>query len=163
MRRRWNRRAAAAASKPGTLKMTSMMDILTVLLLFLLKSFVVEGEVVTPPPDVTLPTSSAEELPQSSLVIAISNEVVLLGEEPITTVGEILAQDDLLIPALDERLDEAYRQMAELAERRGKDAPEGKVTIQGDREMEWQLLQRVMYTCNYSGFNDLSLAVIQGA
>ena len=33
----------------GRLRLTSMMDILVVLLLFLLKSFVVEGEAMTPP------------------------------------------------------------------------------------------------------------------
>ena len=27
--------------------------------------------------------------------------------------------------------------------------------------MEFQLLQRVMYTCNFSGFDQLALAVLQ--
>jgi biopolymer transport protein ExbD len=141
--------------------MTSMMDILTVLLLFLLKSFVVDAEVVTPPPDVELPQSSAETTPESSLVIAVSDEVIFLGDEPIAQVKDVLAREDLLIPELDARLDHAYRQMAEIATKRGKDRPDGKVTIQGDRAMEWQLLQRVMYTCNFCGFDQLSLAVVQ--
>jgi biopolymer transport protein ExbD len=157
---RWGR-DAHAKHRPERLKMTSMMDILTVLLLFLLKSFVVDAEVVTPPPDVELPGSSAEEAPESSLVIAISGDAIMLGDEPITTIGEVLSLDDLLIPALDARLDAAWQQMEEIAQKRGSESPEGKVTIQGDRAMEWQLLQRVMYTCNFCGFDRLSLAVIQ--
>ena len=49
--RKW-RRDAHTKHRPERLRLTSMMDILTVLLLFLLKSFVVEGEVVTPAPGV---------------------------------------------------------------------------------------------------------------
>ncbi len=143
------------------LKLTSMMDILTVLLLFLLKSFVVDAEVVTPPPDVTLPGSSAETPPEESLVIAISADAILLAGKPVTTVGEALAGDDLLIPGLDAELDHAWTQMEAIARRQGREAPDAKVTIQGDRELEFQLLQKVMYTCNASGFDQLSLAVVR--
>ena len=74
MRRR-SLRDRQKPTRPESLKLTSMMDILTVLLLFLLKSFVVEGEVVTPPPGVELPGSTADTPPEASLVIAISNDV----------------------------------------------------------------------------------------
>ena len=40
-------------------------------------------------------------------------------------------------------------------------APEPKVTIQGDRAIEFQLLEKVMYTCGEAGFEQLSLAVLQ--
>ncbi|MEZ5064469.1 MAG: biopolymer transporter ExbD [bacterium] len=157
--RKW-RRDAHSKHRPQRLQLTSMMDILTVLLLFLLKSFVVDAEVVTPAPGVELPTSSADSNPESSLVIAVSGESILFANEPIASVADVLAQDDLLIRALDQKLDTAYKQMEELAQRRGKEAPEGKILIQGDRAIEFQLLQRVMYTCNFSGFDQVALAVV---
>ena len=136
-----------------------MMDILTVLLLFLLKSFVVDGEVVTPPPGVELPTSTSDTPPEATLVIAISKDAILVAGEQVTTVAEAMAGDDLLIEALDDRLDRALTQMEELAAMRGKEVS-GAITIQGDQNMEFQLLQRVMYTCSFSGFDELALAVI---
>ena len=36
-----------------------------------------------------------------------------------------------------------------------------KATIQGDREIEFQILERVMYTLSESGYEDISLAVLQ--
>ena len=159
MRRR-SPRARPKPARPESLKLTSMMDILTVLLLFLLKSFVVEGEVVTPPPDVELPGSTADAPPEASLVIAISDEVIMLSGQPITTVREVLANDDLLITVLDHELDAAYARMAAIAARQGREAPDGKVTIQGDKDLEFRLLQKVMYTCNFSGFDQLALAVV---
>ncbi len=64
-RRTRKRFGKGKGSKP--LQLTSMMDILTVLLLFLLKSFVVEGEVITPVPGVDLPESSSETTPHASV------------------------------------------------------------------------------------------------
>ncbi len=139
-----------------------MMDILTVLLLFLLKSFVVDGEVATPPAGVELPRSSAEDAPEASLVVAISAEAILVGEEPVATIAEVLAGDDTPIDALATHLEKARERMAEIAARRGVvDPPDPKITIQGDRGVEFHVLRRVMATCSSGGFDQLSLAVIR--
>ena len=55
--RKGRRRRKPTVSAP--LRLTSMMDILTVLLLFLLKSFVAEGEVITSAPASSAATSPA--------------------------------------------------------------------------------------------------------
>ena len=143
------------------LRLTSMMDILTVLLLFLLKSFVVEGGVIAPVPGVELPESSSKTSPRSSVVIAIFDDNVMLDGEVVASVSKAVAQNDLLIEALAARLDEARATAEDIARRRGsEDAFVGRVAIQGDREIDFAILQRVMYTCTNSGFEDISLAVI---
>ena len=141
--------------------MTSMMDILVVLLLFLLKSFVVDGEIVTPPPDVELPPSTAQLPPEATLVVAISDEMILLGGEPITSVGKALASGDMFIEELGAGLDRALTQMDQLVERKGSGEYPHQVTIQGDRDLEFQLLQKVMFTCSESGLDEMALAVVQ--
>ncbi len=140
-----------------------MMDILVVLLLFLLKSFVLDGETMTPPPGVELPPSTARVAPEATLVVAISDDTILLGGEPITSVGAALASDDLLIEKLEEGLHRELSRMEELADRKGGGEVSYKVTIQGDRELEFRLLQRVMYTCSESGLEEMALAVVQKA
>ena len=144
------------------LRLTSMMDILTVLLLFLLKSFVVEGEVITPAPGVDLPQSTSDTPPQSSLVVAVFDGAVLVDGQVVARVDDApRSSGDLLIPALAARLDKARDQAAEIARLRGDaDGPAPRVAIQGDRAIPFALLQRVMYTCNQSGYADISLAVI---
>ena len=144
------------------LRLTSMMDILTVLLLFLLKSFVVEGEVITPIPGVDLPESSSDTTPKSSIVIAIFDDAVMLDGEVVASVAKAVKSDDLLIEALADRLDEARERAIEIAVRRGgtEEEFEGRVSIQGDREIDFAILQRVMFTCSFSGYENISLAVI---
>jgi len=146
--------------EPAQLKMTSMMDILTVLLLFLLKSFVVEGEVITPASGVELPESHSQTTPQESLVVAIDQTRVSVGGEIVAD----LAQDDggLLIAGLADRLDDARAQMLALEERRGQEIESlERITVQGDRDMPYAVLRRVMYTCNQSGFAEVQLAVLK--
>lgn len=143
------------------LKLTSMMDILTTLLLFLLKAFVVDGEAMTPPPGVDLPVSTAEDVVESSVVVAISANDILVAGQPAASVPDALASRDLVIPGLDAQLLDARARMEHLAELKGVAAPEPKVTIQGDRAIEFQLLEKVMYTCGEAGFEQLSLAVLQ--
>jgi biopolymer transport protein ExbD len=164
MRRRRERRPRwrAAAPTSGGVNLISMMDILTVLLLFLLKSHVAGGEVVVPPPGIELPASTAEQLPQTSLVVAIDDDEILVGSERVITVADAVASDDLEIAPLAERLRATREQQAEIARRRGETPAEtGSATIQGDREIEFRVLQRVMYTLNQNGYQNVALAVLQ--
>ena len=161
MRRR-GRRRSHIRDRHTPLRMTSMMDILTVLLLFLLKSFVVEGEVITPVAGVELPESTSETTPQSAVVIAIFDDAIMIDSELIASVSNENSEGDLLIDALADRLDAALEKSLQIAERRGEDPDlfEGQIAIQGDREIEFEILQRVMYTCNASGYENISLAVV---
>jgi biopolymer transport protein ExbD len=138
------------------------MDILTVLLLFLLKSYVAEGEVVVPPPGVTLPASSAEASPKASLVVSISGDAILVGEEHVASITDAVTSETLLIEPLDERLKAVREQRDEIARLQGKEqADEQIATIQGDRKIEFRVLERVMYTLNRNGYGDIALAVIR--
>jgi biopolymer transport protein ExbD len=159
MLKRKNRRIKIRSAHTP-LRLTSMMDILTVLLLFLLKSFVVDGSAMTPVPGVELPESSSEATPRSSIVIAIFDDAVMLNGESVASVADAVA-GGLLIESLADRLDETRGTATEIARRRGDEEDFiGKVSIQGDRDIDFAILQRVMYTCSVSGYEDISLAVI---
>jgi biopolymer transport protein ExbD len=160
MRRR-RRRGLKLRSVHTPLRLTSMMDILTTLLLFLLKSFVVDGEVISPAPGVHLPESSSTTPPQASVVVAVFGNTIMMDGEVVATVSKINGSNDLLIEPLAHRLGDARTKATEIAHLRGNDGDfEGKVAIQGDRAIAFALLQRVMYTCSASGYDEISLAVI---
>lgn len=148
----------------GSLTITSLMDILTTLLFFLLKSFVADGGPGIPPPEVTLPESSSREQPEVSLVIAVSEESILLGDKQVMATADAVALQGIYITELGKGLDDAWTQMEDLAKRKGNEEKlDAKITIQGDRDIEFQLLQKVMYTCNQRGFDQIALAVVQGS
>jgi biopolymer transport protein ExbD len=141
----------------GSVNLISMMDILTVLLLFLLKSYSAGGEVMVPQPGVKLPESTADEQPQQSLIVAIDGDAIKLGTERIASVAEVTASPEAIIPSLAERLPAAHAPGA------GPNAAGTVVTIQGDRNIEYALLRKVMYTLSQGGYSNVSLAVLRKA
>ena len=159
--RRKRRRPIHAHTVHTPLRLTSMMDILTTLLLFLLKSFVVEGEVITPVPGVTLPESSSNSAPQASVVVAIFDDTIMMDGQVVAKVSRVNGSDDLYIEPLADKLNEAREHVIEIARLRGEGEEfRGRVAIQGDRKIEFSILQRVMYTCGESGYEEISLAVL---
>lgn len=151
-------RARAGLRASSSVNLISMMDILTVLLLFLLKSYSAGGEVMVPQPGVQLPESTAEGMPQASLIVAIDGDAIKLGSERIASVADVAASTDAGIPSLAERLSAATRAAG---------VPEGArgttVTIQGDRDIEYALLRKVMFTLSQNGYDNVSLAVLRKA
>lgn len=166
MRRRRSRRTGLMErySSDGGVTLTSMMDILTTLLFFVLKSYVSGGEVTLPPPGVTLPRSTAAAEMSSSLVVAIDHDAIIVAGERVASVKDAAAGEDLLIAPLAARLGAAREQMDDLDRRKGKPAVKARLaTIQGDADIEFRVLQKVMYTLDRNGFPDIALAVLKKA
>ena len=146
----------------GSVNLIAMMDILTVLLLFLLKSYVAGGEVMVPPTGINLPSSNADAPPQSSLVVAIDDDEILIGNERVATLAEALGDPGLEIAPLTAHLQAVQQQQDEIARLRGAEPAQHRVaTIQGDRDIEFRVLQKVMYTLGQNGYENISLAVLQ--
>ena len=166
MRRRRSRAAGMMEryTADGGLTLTSMMDILTTLLFFVLKSYVSGGEVTVPPPGVTLPRSTAAADMSTSVVVAIDRDAIIVAGERVASVREASAGEELMIAPLAKRLAEAREQMDDLDRRKGKAPVSGRIaTIQGDADIEFRVLQRVMYTLDRNGFPDIALAVLKKA
>jgi len=156
MRRRSDKmsRRLSGAGAP-MLRMTALMDIFSTLLLFLLKSFVAEGQASTVTPGVTLPSSVAQSEPHDAPVLAVTGEFIALEGKAIERSEAALQSAGLEVPAL-------YEALVDLRE--SVPAHEDgvyRVVIQGDRGIEFRLLQRVMYTSQLAGWTDVSLAVLQ--
>jgi biopolymer transport protein ExbD len=155
IRRRNKMRQRLAGGGAPALKMTALMDIFSTLLLFLLKSFVAEGQAVTVTPGVTLPSSEAQAEPHEAPVIALTDGFVALEGRAILTSEQAHTTTGLELAPLYEAL---------VTLRESLPQPESgayRVVIQGDRRIEFRLLQRVMYTSQLAGWTDVSLAVLQ--
>ena len=154
---RWRKGLKGSSS----VNLISMMDILTVLLLFLLKSYVAEGEVMVPVKGVRLPASTAEQRPDASLVVAIDGDAIRLGNEQIASVRESMESDAAEIEPLAVRLKALREEQSANPAAAAAAGDPRRVTIQGDREIEYRVLRRVMYTLSRNGFENVSLAVLR--
>ncbi len=145
------RKAPAGVGKP---QLTSMVDMLTILLVFLLKSFSVEGNLITTADDLVLPESSSEEAPEPTLGVEISRTSINIDGELIVPLAGIGESDSLLIAPL-------FSKLQSIAETTGRDGMENEVCIQCDRGLEFSVIKKVMYTCAQASYSDFSLLVIR--
>jgi len=143
----------------GELNMNSMMDMMTIILLFLLKSFSTDGALVAPSEDLTLPTSFRTEKPKKELNVAISNDAIIVNDIPVIALSQ-LRQDEMMIPTLNAKLAEYAQLEKQLELEVGKEFTH-QVIIQGDRAIPFEVLIKVMYTCSQSEFYKMRLLTVK--
>lgn len=147
-------------TNPGKIRLnlTSMMDMFTIILVFLLKNFSTEGMLIQPSEYLTLPSSTIEKSPEVALDLVISKEWVMVNHEPVEKVSDIIASEKLVIKNLQEKLLVYAREAKKMEELYGTKFS-GKVTIQGDREIPYKLLVKVMATCGKADYPNMRLVV----
>ncbi len=153
---RGKRRSSPEFAKP---QMTSLVDVLTVLVFFLLKNFSTEGDIVTPSKNLELPESSSKAKPEQMLNIAISTNHILVEGTPVAMVSEEQERAGNEIPGLSHFLEDKRKQTEEIAQYDKNVTFNGKLVIQGDRAIPYWLLQKVLATCGNNGYSSFSLAV----
>ncbi|MGD9488831.1 MAG: ExbD/TolR family protein [Calditrichaceae bacterium] len=147
------------AEEKGTLNMNSMMDMMTIILLFLLKSFSTEGALVTPSEVLRLPTSVQGEKPKKELSVSISKDEILVNDNVIATIADI-PEDQMIIASLFSKLAEYAQKERDLEIDIGKEFTH-EVIIQGDEKIPFELLFKVMFTCSRSDFYKMRLLTIK--
>ncbi len=143
-----------------SLNLTALMDIFTIILLFLLKSYSVESEVLVPNPAIKLPVSTSIEAPTMRLVLQVSKDAIVVDGEYVTTVADALKGEDLLIKPLFDALNNNTEKIEFIAKNNPSIKFTGEVMIQGDKDIPFVLLERAMFTCGQAGYDNISLAVI---
>ena len=152
------KRMARAKKHKTDLNLTSLMDVFTILVFFLLvnQSAV---EVLEPPKEIKLPDSVVEAKPRQTLTIMVSEQAILIQGEPTASVPEILAtRDDIIRPVM-ERLSQIRQSTVGLSTESA--AKTNEVVILAHKTIPFKLLKRLMSTCTVAGYTKISLAVIQ--
>jgi biopolymer transport protein ExbD len=134
------------------------MDIFTILVFFLMVNSS-DVEVLETSKSIKLPDSQSEQRPEQRIVISVSRDNLVVQGRQIVKITDVMRQREPLISRLKEELDYlALRKKERLAD---PSTFEGKVTIMGDRELPYELLKRIMYTCQQADFTGIALAVTQ--
>lgn len=147
----------------GTVKLniTSMIDMFTLMVVFLLKNYSSQGQLVTPATGLLLPTSSIEKNAEEALSVKISSNTIMVENEIVidsVSYASIMAQKDFMIQQLYTVLNQ-HSQEAKKSSEMFKTEFSGKISIQGDVAIPYNILTRVMYTCGQAGYPNMNLIV----
>ncbi len=145
--------------KKVTLSLTSMIDMFTILLVFLLKSYSTDGQLVTVSDQLILPKARVEKKVELKLDIQVNNSFIVVDGDPIVAVTDDLLNSGNSIPELVTRLRD-HMEYSRLT-RGTLNEEDTKINIQGDVGIPAILLQRVMASCSEAGYVGQNLAVIK--
>jgi biopolymer transport protein ExbD len=146
--------------KLAGLNLTSLMDVFTILVFFLLFNSSA-SEVLESPREIKLPDSVVEAKPRETVVIMVSPEVVLVQGEAVISTPELLESGHETIAAVTDRLEQLERSIIGISTRAVVENRE--ITILADKTIPFSALKKLMSTCTGSGYGKISLAVIQKA
>jgi len=142
------------------MNLTSLMDVFTILVFFLLVN---SGsvEILDAPKEVTLPESRAQMKPRETVVIFVSPEEVLVQGQAVAMVTDILDG----VPGSTDPITYRLAELKETVVGPSTLAVAGslEVTILADKSVPFIVIKRIMSTCTGEGYENVSLAVIQKA
>jgi biopolymer transport protein ExbD len=160
------------------LSLTAMVDMFTVLVIFLLQNYNSTGEVIYIPKEVTLPKAEKIKELTPAVVVTISNKEILVDKTSVITFDALKAQKEWLIQPLLVKLTDSIAQVKQDYEKKlqnkikavvdtAKGAPKensspwNKVTIQADKGMDFLTVKKVMYTVTEAGAGEINFAVMK--
>jgi biopolymer transport protein ExbD len=135
-------------------QMTSLIDILTLLVVFLIQSFSAEGTLITVSEDLKLPLSTSVQQPKPALTVEITQKSIVSEGRILSDMESVSGSRELLIENLFHYMLEKKKTVLDTT--RGME-----VIIQCDENMPFNTVKKVMFTCSKAGFEDFSVLAIQ--
>lgn len=171
LKRRGNKRAVTVV-----LSLTAMVDMFTVLAIFLLQNYNTTGEILYIPKEVTLPRANRVVELKPSLVITVSPKDILIDKTVVATFEEVKNSQSWVIPNLRDQA-KVYLEKAKaeqesklqnklekmVSKTRGSESLDlnawKKVTIQADKSIDYLTLKKIMYSIYEAGGGPINFAV----
>lgn len=177
-RDRRGRHAAEHRALGADLNLTPMIDVFTVLVIFLLQNYGQSTELLFIPKNVELPKASqVKELAPAHLV-TITQDHIVLDKDIVADLKEVKEKTAWDIPNLRQKLQaiiemEKQIEAADIkkslrsavptdpnSKRKEKDVSKGsRVTVQADKEMDFLTVKKVMFSVTEAGAGEINFAV----
>lgn len=158
------------------LNITAMLDIMTIILVFLLKTLGESSAAIPQSDDLTLPKSILQTEPtQEGVRVTISKSQILVGENAVLELPGRQSQvqtgagtkfkrggpNDMYIVPLGNALQDARKTDKAIRLAKGIDAAFSEAVIVADQTTPWRLFIEVLFTLGQSEFGRYHLMVMQ--
>jgi biopolymer transport protein ExbD len=158
------------------LEITSMMDMMTIILCFLLKSYSTDDISIAASEDLELPSSSALTKPELAVNVVVDKRGITVDgvdvlpltrvSDPDTGKDRIAVPEEQLkgqmITLLYDRLLEKAEQSKAMAEATGgikEFGFKGRILLQCDKTLPFEVVRQVMYTAGQAQFGEFRFVV----
>lgn len=156
------------------LNITAMMDMMTIILVFLLKTMAASSASIPQGPDLTMPKSVlTTEASQEGVAVLISKTQIVIDDQPVVDVPQDASHgveakfkrggpNDLYITKLGQVAKDWRERDRQIRLATGKDPSGSEAIIIADANTPYRLLVEVLFTLGQTEFNKYHLMVLQG-
>ncbi|MFZ3228703.1 MAG: biopolymer transporter ExbD [Pseudobdellovibrio sp.] len=173
LRRRKGKRGVTAM-----LSLTAMVDMFTVLVIFLLQNYNTTGEVLFIPKEVVLPKANRVADLKPSVVVTVSAKEVFIDSTVVATFEDVKNATNWVVPNLRDQvrvlLEKAKAEQDAKIQNKLKNVvnktlgnedidPNAwrKVTLQADKAIDYLTLKKIMYSIYEAGGGPINFAVVK--
>ena len=143
------------------LNVVPMVDMMTMLVIFLLQQFSSTGEVLYMQKDIKLPDARHGQMIEIAPVIAISAEQIVVSGKKAADVADLERDAAYLnIPALEELLRDEKKRWEFIHQNDPTRKWDGLVNVQADRKVPFRVVKRVMYSAGVAGYFNVNFAAL---
>ncbi len=162
---RKKRKERQAEGEIRELNIIAMMDMMTIILVFLLKSYSASSVSVTASEDVRPPISTTRATPKDTVAVTITPKNVLVGDKKVLElIGNAIPRGMLngrLVRPLDQAFKKEVDKLKYIASRNPAAPFTHDLSVIGDRKIPYDLLLSVLYTAGQNELENYRFVVIQ--
>ncbi len=138
------------------LMLTSMVDMFSLLVIFLLQSFSNSPEVMAMTKGIVLPAAVSAAAPIDAPLLTVTETEILVDQKSMGKIQDVLARPEALVKSLVDMKDGWQ-------ERHKTEAFKGDIHLQADRGLSSVLISQLIGIVNSQGYASVHLAVVNGA
>ncbi len=157
------------------LSLTAMVDMFTVLAVFLLQNYQTTGEVIDISDGVTLPKAESIKELRPSAVVVVGKTGVYVDKLKVATLEEVQASNESAIPSIVLKVTDLFRALEERGSltkireavdqtRSNNNVPlevAKRITLQADKTIEFSMIRKVMMSLTEAGAREINFAVVK--
>lgn len=150
---------------PIDVDITSLLDILVILLVFLLKSYNSSGVVIDIPDGITLPTSDSQSYNNPGTLVQVSKDKIWVDRKLILDSQNLPSKvydqgNRRIIPLFNELVKKREEIEAVSKSSSGATKFSGNANLVIDKSIKYSYMKKLMYTCAEAGFKEYKFIVM---
>lgn len=140
-------------NKASSLNLVALMDIFTVLVLFILMSSSNSYQLPSTQ-DLKLPNSRSDNPPQETLVIAVTQQDILFEGQRVASIADVLEDKENALDKLRDELNYFKSKSQDPAEAK-------RITLMSDADAPYAVLKKILSVCQSQQYTQVALAAMQ--
>ena len=145
-----NARHGKVGGGHGPLSLVPMIDILTIIVVYLLVH-AADAELLSNPRNVSMPMSVSELKPREATVITVTRDALYVNAEEVVSLAQVVASTEPVVEPL-----------RAVLEQQGVTADDERVvTVMAEKSLPYPVLRRIVASCAAASYTKVSFAVVE--